>query len=81
MVLITFTNDKPRFVKVMSYSECEFWEKVLHKVHRFFRNDKTRICEAQTLRNDFRMIRTTLIDVDLPTPDRPTLDEVQVLYM
>ena len=44
MVLITFTNDKSRFVKVM----------VVRAV--FFCDVKTRICETLALRQDFRII-------------------------
>jgi hypothetical protein len=60
MALITFTNDKPRFVKVMSTfvkgMGYELWKKVLRKVFGFFCDVKTRICETLALRKDFRMI-------------------------
>ncbi len=64
MVLITFTNDKPWFVKVMSsfvkVMGYELWKKVLRKVFGFFCDVKTRICETLALRKAFRMIGTTL---------------------
>jgi hypothetical protein len=61
MVLITFTNDKPRLVKVMS---TILWSATMNFggkcFTRFFNDIKTRICETLALRKDFCMIGTTL---------------------